>query len=120
LESLNDKLIYLLQRGLPLESRPFAAIAKELDLSEEEVITKVKELQNSSLIRRFGGVFNSASLGFKSCLCAVNVPEKDIERLNDIISPDSGVTHCYIRDSEPNLWFTFTAIELIVILIFQT
>jgi DNA-binding Lrp family transcriptional regulator len=105
----NDKLIYLLQAGLPFCSRPFNKIAEELKISEADVVAEIKKLQKSGLIRRFGGVFNSAGLGFKSCLCAVNVPEYDIERVNSLISPDSGVTHCYLRNSEPNLWFTYTA-----------
>lgn len=110
-QTSNDKLIFLLQKGLPLLSRPFTAIAKELDMSEDDVIGKIKELQHSGMVRRFGGVFNSASLGFQSCLCAVNVPADALERINGLISPNSGVTHCYIRNSVPNLWFTFTTHE---------
>lgn len=111
MNDFKDKLVYLLQKGLPLESRPFSVLATELGVPESEVIKEVKDLQKSGLIRRFGGVFNSASLGFKSCLCAVSVPEKDIERINGLIIPNLGVTHCYIRDDKLNFWFTFTSRE---------
>lgn len=108
-ESIQDKLIFLLQKGLPLESRPFSQIAGELNWSEDTVLAEIKKLQQEGMIRRFGGVFNSASLGFKSCLCAVNIPDDEVDRINAMISPDPGVTHFYIRDGEPNLWFTYTA-----------
>ena len=104
----NDKLIYLLQRGLPLVSHPFEEIARLLELSENEVIDEIKKFQRVGLVRRFGGVFNSSGLGFQTCLCAVNIPESDLERVNSLISPNPGVTHCYLRDEVPNLWFTIT------------
>lgn len=107
-----DRLILILQKGVLYEPRPFFAIGRQLEMSEDQVIDQIRKLQQSGIIRRFGGVFNSASLGFKSCLCAVNVPADELDRVNAMISPDSGVTHCYIRKGEPNLWFTFTADEL--------
>lgn len=104
----NDKLIYLLQSGLPLVSRPFEETARLLELSEAEVIAEIKKFQQGGLVRRFGGVFNSSGLGFQTCLCAVNVPESDLGMVDSLICPNPGVTHCYLRGEVPNLWFTIT------------
>ena len=94
---------------MPFIPRPFAGIAAQIGVTEAEIIARIGQLQQSGLIRRLGGVFNSSSLGYRSCLCAVNVPENEIEHIEAITSPEAGVTHSYIRDGEPNFWFTYTA-----------
>ncbi|MHC4884649.1 MAG: siroheme decarboxylase subunit beta [Planctomycetota bacterium] len=105
----NDSLITLLQRGLPFTERPFAEIASRLNVSEEDVLDRISECRRTGLIRRFGGVFNSASLGYTSCLCTIRVPSSDLQRIGSVVSANPGVTHSYVRDHDFNLWFTFTA-----------
>lgn len=108
---MNNKLIYLLQRGLPLHKEPFAEISNQLGMTQSAVIEEIQNLKQNGLIRRFGGVFNSNSLKYRTCLCAVNVPENDIEKVTSLICPDPGITHCYQREGIPNIWFTITVYD---------
>jgi DNA-binding Lrp family transcriptional regulator len=107
--SPDSQLLVALQKGLPLEPRPFARLGGKMGLSEETLLTKVRELFASGVARRFGAVFDSHSLGYESTLCAADVPSVDLEAAAARIHPHPGITHCYERDGHPNLWFTLTA-----------
>lgn len=103
------KLISLLQRGFPIESRPFKTIAEKLGIPEEEAVSMTQQLFDDGKARRFGAVFDSQALGFSGTLCGVSVPPDELERCAAIVSEHTGVTHCYEREHELNLWFTMTA-----------
>ena len=105
----DHELLHSLQSGIPLHARPFQLIGEQLGLNEEHVLERLNFFLKSGMARRFGAVFNSYSLGYSSTLCAVSVPPEDIDRVADVLSPHPGVTHCYERDGDPNLWFTMTA-----------
>ena len=98
-----------LQRGIPLVPSPLAALGAELDLSEDDVLRALSDLFAAGTARRFGAVFDSRHLGYGSTLCAVDVPAQDLERVAGLFMPIPGVTHCYEREGQPNLWFTMTA-----------
>ncbi|HNV71086.1 MAG TPA: Lrp/AsnC family transcriptional regulator, partial [Candidatus Ozemobacteraceae bacterium] len=54
---MNDqdiRLIRELQNGIKLERRPFLRLAKELNLSEDQVLERVRALLKEGLIRRVG------------------------------------------------------------------
>lgn len=119
------KIIYLLQRGLPLEPAPFAVLAEQLgNISENEVIGLVKKSLAEKTARCLRGVFNLPMLGYKSVLCAAAVPKEKLDRLSAQLIQDMAITHCYERscnespslipDAEippeefPDLWFTCT------------
>lgn len=104
-------LLSALQRGLPIEPRPFRTVAHQLDITEHEAVESTKRLFDEGKARRFGAVFDSAALGYRGTLCAASVPEPDLERCAGLVSLHPGVTHCYEREGLPNLWFTLTALE---------
>ena len=102
-------LLFLLQKGLPLESDPFAVIGNSLGLSGDDVLKRLRVLFETGVARRFGAVFDSRSLGYESTLCAVDIPATDLVAAAARIQPHPGITHCYERQGHPNLWFTLTA-----------
>jgi len=104
----------MLQRGLPLEARPFAVVAREAGCGEEDVLAEVERLRSEGLVRRFGAVFDARRVGYRSSLCAVSA--RDCDAAAAAVTPLSGVTHCYRRESSaspgaPELWFTLSAPE---------
>jgi len=103
------RLLVALQKGLPLETRPFASIGGDLGLSEAAVLAQVRTLFETGVARRFGAVFDARSLGYASTLCAVEVPAGELAPAAARIVPHPGITHCYEREGHPNLWFTLTA-----------
>lgn len=107
--SKDQALLIALQRGVPFVRRPWAEIAESVGMSSAEVLQAGQDLFKRGVARRFGAVFDSRSLGYASTLCAVDIPASDIERAAALLHPHPGITHCYEREGNPNLWFTLTA-----------
>ena len=115
-----SKLLALLQQGIPLCKRPFAALADEADCDEADVLAFLDECRAQGLVRRFGAVFDTRRLGYRSALCAAAVPPSALDEFAARLIPLSGVTHCYervehaqrqalgTRPQAPNLWFTLS------------
>lgn len=95
------------QEGIRLVKRPFKDLAEQVGLEEDAVIKILNELKGD-IIRRFGGVFRSGRLGFKSTLLAASVAEDRIRVVAEEINKLQGVTHNYRRSHDYNLWFTLT------------
>lgn len=108
-DKTNARLLVALQKGLPIESQPFAGVGAAFGLSGDEVVARVRGWFDEGVARRFGAVFDSRSLGYSSTLCAADVPVDELPAAAARISHHSGITHCYERDGRPNLWFTLTA-----------
>lgn len=121
----NDKeaaVLTALQQGLPLTEHPFAEIGQAHELGEAEVISLVDRLLQSGQARRVGGVFDARRLGYRSALCAMDVPHTRMAEVANKVADARGVTHAYERGwpaelprdlpggpgvrNWPNLWFT--------------
>lgn len=109
MDDLDRMILNEIQSDFPLSPRPYRDLGRRLNLSENEVLDRVKALQAEGIIRRIGGNFNSRMLNFKSTLCAAKVPEGKLDQFVDAVNRYPGVTHNYLRDHEYNVWFTFIA-----------
>ncbi|NLV17059.1 MAG: Lrp/AsnC family transcriptional regulator [Syntrophomonadaceae bacterium] len=109
MDSIDRRLLNILQQGIPLVSCPFLEIADSLGISEEEVMTRISHLKQDGIIRRLGGVFDSPAMGMKSTLCAMTVPPERIKEVAGRVNAFTEVTHNYLRDDKFNMWFTVTA-----------
>jgi DNA-binding Lrp family transcriptional regulator len=105
-----DKVILrAVQSRLPIHQRPFFKLGEELGLGENEVLARLKSLKERGIIRRIGGNFSSASLGWASTLCAARVPQDKLPTFIAAVNAFPGVTHNYRRQHDYNVWFTFIA-----------
>ncbi len=98
------------QHGLPLEPRPFARMAAQLDCDEAGVIALLRDLQARGLITRVGPVFHPRRIG-ASTLAAMAVPPERLEEVAALVSAIPGVNHNYEREHHINLWFVVTAAD---------
>lgn len=108
LTALEKCLLNEYQRGFPLCASPYAQIAGQQGVTEEEVITTLESLQQRGLISRVGPVFAPQRAG-ASTLAALSVPGSDLERVADMVSRYPEVNHNYEREHTFNLWFVVTA-----------
>ena len=109
LDEADRRIINRIQSDFPITSRPYGEIAKELGLSEDEVLKRVQKLKAAGIIRRIGGNFVPGRLGYVSTLCAARVPADKIDLFAATVNQYSGVTHNYLRENQYNVWFTFIA-----------
>ena len=106
LTEFDKRLLNIIQTNLPLESRPFAALALQLETEESVVIERLKFLKEQGFIRRIGPFFDSSKLGYIGTLIALEVDPCYIPEVAAVINAQYGVTHNYEREGILNLWFT--------------
>ena len=109
IDDLNKKILNHIQTDFPIDARPFKKIADALNLDEEEVIHRIRQMKDDNLIRRIGGNFSPDKLGYFSTLCAAQVPDEKLETFTRTVNAYPGVTHNYMRAHTFNVWFTFIA-----------
>ncbi len=107
MDTLDKKILDIIQTGFPLEPRPYAVLGEKLGLTEAETLARIRALKDQGIIRRLGGNFQSKNLGWRSTLCAAKVPEEQLDSFVAEVNQHPGVTHNYLRDHEFNIWFTF-------------
>ena len=108
LSDLQKKLLNDFQRNFPLTPKPYADIAKQFGVSENDVLGALNELDEKQCISRIGAIIPPNQIGV-STLAAMSVPENEIERVAAQINQYSEVNHNYEREHEVNLWFVLIA-----------
>ncbi len=108
LDPIDFPLINNWQRDFPLVSRPYAALAQGLGISETETLNRLQALANAGTVSRIGAVFRPHTLGW-STLAAVSVGLHRIDAVARAISAYPEVNHNYEREHDFNLWFVATA-----------
>ncbi len=108
MDSVDRRLLDLLQSDFPLVVQPFAALGVQLACSEGEVLTRVRRLKDEGIIRQIGPIFDSRRLGYQSTLAAFRVESDRLNPVAQRVSAHPGVSHNYARNHAYNLWFTLT------------
>jgi len=105
---LNDQVLHLtaddralikaVQSGLPVVSRPYAEIAKQLNSTEDNVISRLQFLIDNGAIKRYGVVVRHKELGYTANGMVVwNIPDEKVEELGKCIGKYECVTLSYRR-----------------------
>lgn len=98
IDETDKKVIQLIQGDIPLDARPFALMAEKFGMGEEELIDRIKSLQQRGIIRRFGATLRHQEAGFSAnAMVAWMVPEERIEAVGGAMAAFREVTHCYQR-----------------------
>ena len=103
---MKQEILSRIQKKFPLVAKPFKAIADELDISEEEVLSILQEQKSKNIIRQTSAIFDTKRLGYKSSLVAFKIDKEDISDAVKIINSHPGISHNYERNHDFNIWFT--------------
>jgi siroheme decarboxylase len=106
LDETDRRVLNLMQGRFPLEPRPYARVGEEANLSEEEVLSRVRRLLEGRIIRQVTPIFDTRALGYSSMLVAAKVDQEHPHRAARIVNSHPGVSHNYLRDHDFNMWFT--------------
>lgn len=105
IDVIDRQLIELLQNGLPLVTRPYAVIAEQLKLNEDEVLSRLSKLKKLGVIKRLGVIVNHRQLGYKAnAMVVFDVPDVLVKQIGEHISQFSFVNLCYQRPRQGELW----------------
>ncbi|WP_232686388.1 siroheme decarboxylase subunit beta [Halobacterium zhouii] len=110
IDDVDARLVDEYQSDLPVEERPFRAVATDLGTTEDDALARVENLREMGVFRRFGAVLNPPVIG-SSTLAAVQAPEDRFEEIADVINGYRQVNHNYRRDHDWNQWFVVTAAD---------
>ena len=103
LDELDWKIISRLCGDIGTALHPFQAIAAELDLPEEELLTRLRAYKNQGILRRFGAILYHKTAGFAANGMSVwNVPDNDVKRVGELMAAFNEVSHCYERPRFPD------------------
>jgi DNA-binding Lrp family transcriptional regulator len=106
LDDLDRRLLNLMQGRFPLVPRPYAAVAGEASIAEQEALTRVERLVRERIIRQVTPIYDTRALGYGSMLVAAKVDSEFPHRAAQVINSHPGVSHNYLRNHDFNLWFT--------------
>lgn len=110
LTALERELLERFQRDLPLEPRPYAAMAEEFGCREADVLAALERLRAAGALARVGGVVRPHAAGW-STLAALAVPAERLDEVAALVSSCPEVNHNYEREHAFNLWFVVAAAD---------
>ncbi len=107
--ALNDPkqraLIALIQQGLPLVADPYAEIARQVGMSEREVLRQLRVLIEQGVIKRLGVVVRHHELGYAANAMVVwDVPDDEVREIGRRMGELPFVRLCYRRPRRLPQW----------------
>jgi DNA-binding Lrp family transcriptional regulator len=95
-DAINKAIIHSTQERIPLVDEPFAEIAKETGISQDEVIARLNELISVGVIKRLGISVNQRKIGIvANAVVAWKVPQDQVKRVGTML---------YERVTVPGKW----------------
>jgi DNA-binding Lrp family transcriptional regulator len=111
LDDFDKRLLNAMQGSFPIEPRPYASVARALEVPEERILARVQELLDERIIRQVTPIYDTRALGYGSMLVAAKIDPDHPWRAATIVNSHPGVSHNYLRNHEFNMWFTIAVEE---------
>src|SRR3984885_791849 len=73
LDEFDKRLLNLMQGSFAIAPRPYAEVARQAGVPEEQVLARVQELLEERIIRQVTPIFDTRALGYSSMLVAAKV-----------------------------------------------
>lgn len=97
------ELLKVAQDGILFSERPYQILGEMVGMSEQEVVDRLRTLQDEGIIRRFAATIGHRALGIvANAMIAWSAPSEDIERVGELLGSVDEVTHCYERATTPD------------------
>lgn len=116
LDATDRAIVNAFQGGFPIAREPFepaAAALRErgIDLTADELLDRVRRLDEAGVFSRFGPLINADEIGGATTLVAMRVPEDRYEAVAEQVNAHVEVAHNYERDHELNMWFVVSVVD---------
>ncbi len=99
------RLVAATEAGFPLCVRPYAEVARQLGISEAEVLARFSRMIDDGSVRRIAAVPNHYALGYHANGMSVwDVPDEHARECGRRIGALPFVSHCYLRPRHPPDW----------------
>ncbi len=104
MDPADQRLLQVLALGIPLVPRPYREIGSRIGISEDEVISRIRDMKAAGIIRRIRSRVNQRLVGIGANALVAWMAGRDPERYGTTLASFSGVTHCYERRPVPGRW----------------
>lgn len=95
-------MVEALAGDLPLVPEPYAELSSRVGMSEEELVSLVREWLSDGRIRRLGAVLAHQRVGVtQNVMFCIQVPAAQVEQIGTRLASLSEVSHCYEREVPP-------------------
>ncbi len=104
-EATDRPILQALTNGLPLSERPYDDLARDLALSEDHLITRIRTLSDAGIISRLGVIVRHRALGWRANAMVVwDMPHDAITHAGPLLAALPGITLCYERTPVLDIW----------------
>lgn len=105
LDDIDNQIILMTQKGLPICERPYFDISKKLNISEEEIVRRLSEMAQVGFIRKNAIATNHYKLGYLyNAMSVWNVDSDRLDKIGKIFQTHKFISHCYERPRIPPEW----------------
>ncbi|WP_336359956.1 siroheme decarboxylase subunit beta [Haladaptatus sp. ZSTT2] len=104
-------IVNAFQGGFPVTERPFepaAAALRErgIDISADDLLTRIQSLDERGVLTRFGALINAEAIGGTATLVAMHAPPERYDEVAEQVNSFREVAHNYEREHPHlNMWF---------------
>lgn len=99
----DKEFIRELQKDMDIVDKPFLEIAKNLNITENELFEKMKYYEKIGVMRRFAAILRHRQAGFTANGMIVwKVPDERIEEVGSKLGSFTQISHCYQRPTYPD------------------
>ena len=111
LDSVDRAVVNAFQGGFPVVAEPFGPAAAALrdrgvDVSGEELLERVRRLDEAGTLTRFGALIDAGEIGGTATLVAMCAPEERFDEVAEQVNAHREVAHNYRREHPHlNMWF---------------
>ena len=104
LDTLDKSLLAEIQRGLPVEHRPFHAISLKLGLGEQQCLDRLLRLKQLGVFKQITAQFDGYALGYERAWIALHVPADAVGPGVVALQTYPGTAHVCERLGDFNIW----------------
>ena len=98
LTEIEKKVIAVIQKDLPISSRPYRDIGEMIGEDEQTVLSVMRSLSERGFLRRYGATLRHQKSGFTAnVMVAWQVDESKISRVGARMAEQDAISHCYRR-----------------------
>ena len=117
LDRFDRAVINAFQGGFPVVAEPFEPAAEALrergvDVDADELLERVRALDEEGVLTRFGALINAQEIGGAATLVAMHAPEERFEEIAEQVNAHREVAHNYEREHPHlNMWFVVSVAD---------
>ncbi|WP_049947687.1 siroheme decarboxylase subunit beta [Candidatus Halobonum tyrrellensis] len=117
LSTLDRAVVNAFQGGFPVVERPWGPAAAALsqrgvDVTGEELLAAVRDLDDRGVLSRFGALVNAEEIGGTATLVATHAPPERFDEVAETVNAHREVAHNYEREHPHlNMWFVVSVAD---------